>query len=393
MRIVQLGKFYAPHYGGLEQVTELSAKSLAAENNVTVICFNHKSGEVREILDGINIIRCHPNFVLFRQPISFSMVRILKSIRPDIIHFHAPNFWGAAIINLLYWRTPLVITHHADVEGRKLLRLCLLPLYRRLVRKALAVIVSSRKTAEISIDLPKNGARLKVIPLGVDDSQFIPSREPGALARSVTVGFVGRLVWYKGLAVLLEAFSRLSGDVKLLIVGDGPMKDELVAQSEALGIQHRIQFLGRVSDKEKIAAIQSMDIVAFPSTHLTETFGLAQVEAQLMEKPVVATNLPTGASEIIVDGQTGFIVPCGDPIALANAIQILIDRPHLRKEFGNKGRLRSLEEFTASKYSIRIRSLFHDVEHSIALSKYSETAKLSASVELNEHTTVSVHQV
>jgi rhamnosyl/mannosyltransferase len=365
MNIVELGKYYTPHFGGVELVTELSAKALAEQHGVVVVCFNDGPGERCEVCDGVPVVRLGAEATILRQGISLGLARRLRALKPDLVHFHAPNYWAAAVLLLAFRKTPLVITHHCDVEGRAPLRQMLRPIYSALARRALAVIVASRKNAENSRDLPRS-ARTVVIPLGVDERPLTP--EPPAATpadRPVTIGSVGRLVWYKGLSVLLDAFALLPPHARLLVIGDGPLRRELEAQAQALGVAARVTFTGTVPEERKIEHLRSIDILAFPSTHPTECFGLAQVEAQLLEKPVVCTSLPTGASEVVLDGETGFIVPPSDPAALAGALRRLCDDAQLRRRFGQKGRERCLLEFTQSRYAAQLRALVADLERGL----------------------------
>jgi rhamnosyl/mannosyltransferase len=362
VNIVELGKYYSPHFGGVELVTELSAKALAEQHSVDVICFNDGPGESREVCDGVPVTRLRTEATILHQGISFGLLRRLKALQPDLVHFHAPNYWAAAILLFGLPKTPLLITHHCDVEGRAPFRQMLRPIYSALARRALAVIVTSKKNAENSHDLPRS-ARVVVIPLGVDDREFEPDpTAPAGGEHPVTIGFVGRLVWYKGLGVLLEALTRLPAHARLLVIGDGPLRAQLEQRAQEFGLASRVTFAGTVSNDKKIELLRSIDILAFPSTHPTESFGLAQVEAQLLEKPVVCTDLPTGASEVVIDGETGFIVPPGNSAALAEAMERLLDDPALRAHLGRKGRERCLAHFTRGQYAASLRALVSDLE-------------------------------
>ena len=364
MKIVAIGKYFPPFFGGVELMTELSARALSISHDVTVICHSNDSAGSKEELDGYKLVRCATQLTLYKQPVSLDMGREIQKARPDLIHFHAPNFWGAAMISLYAPKTPIIVTHHADVEGRPVIRTMLMPLYRRIVERAATIIVASRKTALMSPDLLGKFHNLSEIPLGVDERKFgIASSEIASIRASkhdrfgtdVLYGFVGRLVWYKGLPVLLEAFSHVRG-ARLVIVGDGPMKAKLVRLAQSLGIGDRVTFVGKVSESEKKRMMHEMDVLVLPSTHKTEAFGLVQVEAQLCGKPVITTDLPTGVSDVTVDGVTGRIVKAGDCISLASAMQQLADDEALREQFGAAGKRRALGLYTERHYMDRLRA-------------------------------------
>jgi len=134
--VVQLGKYYPPRMGGIEYVTELSAQALGERYEVIVVCHNDKNADERQIVDGVTVLRCATQLVLFRQPMSLAMGWRLRKIKPDIVHFHAPNFWAALMVQIFLPGTPVVVSHHCDVEGRWLLKRVLMPIYRRLAEKA-----------------------------------------------------------------------------------------------------------------------------------------------------------------------------------------------------------------------------------------------------------------
>jgi glycosyltransferase involved in cell wall biosynthesis len=362
MRIVQLGKYFPPYFGGIERVTELSAKALGRDHEVTVICHSHMYHRSEEDHGSFRVIRCSTEAMPFRQPISIQMGRELRRLKPDLIHFHAPNFWGAAMIELFCPRVPLVVTHHADVEKRTLLKMFLKPLYWRLLRRAKRVFISSLRNAKYSRDLMPQLRTLKAIPFGLDHTKYqfseeeidtISTEREARFGNDVIFGFVGRLVWYKGLPVLLDSLARLQ-NCQLVIVGDGPLLGQLKAQSARLGIDRRVHFLGAVRDREKLRAIQIADIMVLPSTHITETFGLVQVEAQLCKKPVITTDLPTAVSEVTLHDVTGLIVRSGSIVDLTAAMEKLATDKRLRERLGVNGYNRATEHYIDNRYMDRL---------------------------------------
>jgi rhamnosyl/mannosyltransferase len=99
-----------------------------------------------------------------------------------------------------------------------------------------------------------------------------------------------------------------------------------------------------------------MDIFVLPSTHITEAFGIAQIEAQICSLPIVSTSLPTGVSDINIDGVTGLVVPPGDVEALARALEALAKSKELRESCGARGRKRALEQFSERNYVSKLKA-------------------------------------
>lgn len=194
--------------------------------------------------------------------------------------------------------------------------------------------------------------RYQTIHNGVDCERFaggmpLGRAEVGLRDGLPVIGTVCRLDGQvKGLPFLLEAVAQLncaSGSLpcQMLIVGDGPAHAELRGLSVKLGIAEQVVFMGARCDVERLLPL--MDIFVLPS--LAEGFGIAIVEAMAAARPVVATAVG-GIPEIVVDGDTGLLVPPGDSVALAAAIERLLRDPAYARSLGERGRLRARQKFS-----------------------------------------------
>ena len=364
--ILIIGKYYPPEFGGVERYTYDVARVAAEAYRVTVLVHNIGPNNSIERHANITVIRCGTNKTISSQPISLSMLAHIRSLRPDLVHFNAPNFWAAGMLMLSGFRGPLIVTHHAEVFGRPLLKRAVMPIYHRVIRRAKCVVINSLKNASASKDLPADAGPFIAIPHGVDSSIYKINRvEQETLATerrqlfgdAPLVGFVGRFVRYKGLSVLVEALARLD-DVRVLMIGDGPLRRQTEDQARAAGISHRFHFLGNVDEQTKVRNLAMMDVLVLPSVDNTEAFGVAQIEAQLMEVPVVASRLPTGLTDVTIDNETGLLVPPRDPAALANAINQLIRDRDFATRLGRAGRAHALRNFTFDVFRKRFHSLF-----------------------------------
>lgn len=362
--VVIVGKYFPPYRGGTEQYTADVARALEKKYRVTVLCHNTRSGdEIEHFGSNTTVIRCGTLCTIKKQPISPSMWWRMAQLKPDIVHFNAPNFWAAAALNFLPANIPLIITHHCDVFGRPMLRRLLLPLYQRLIRRSAAVVVTSTKNVGVSNDIPADVPRVVCIPCGVDESLYTLAADGSGKEREArfgqapVIGFVGRLTRYKGLWVLLEALEKLDG-VHAILIGEGELKESLQEAIDAAGLSHRVHLAGNVDEATKIREMRMMDVFVLPSIEVTEAFGIVQVEAQLLGKPIVASNLPTGVTDVTIHGTTGLTVPVGDADALAAAIKRLIDNPALAKQFGEAGRKHSLANYTNAIFADHFQKLF-----------------------------------
>jgi glycosyltransferase involved in cell wall biosynthesis len=364
--VVIVGKYYPPEFGGVERYAYDVARVAAKAHRVTVLVHDKGPHDRVENAGNVTVIRCGTKRIVKAQPISPSMFAHFRALKPDLVQFNAPNFWAAAMLLVNRYDGPLAVTHHADVFGRPLLKRAVMPVYHRLVRRANCVVVNSLKNASASNDLPARAGPLVVIPHGIDpsiyrindcDRQKAMAERRRLAGEAPLVGFVGRFVRYKGLSVLVEAMSRLEG-VHALVIGDGPLRQQIEQQTQAAGLRKRIHFLGNVDDKSKIHFLSVMDLLLLPSTDTTESFGVVQIEAQLMEIPVIASRLPTGIADVTIDGDTGILVPPGDPEALARAIERLLADRNLAAQYGRAGRARALKHFTFDTFEQRFEEIF-----------------------------------
>jgi glycosyltransferase involved in cell wall biosynthesis len=173
------------------------------------------------------------------------------------------------------------------------------------------------------------------------------------------LGSVGRLHPSKGFSDLISALVKIKSklkSVKVIIVGDGKLSNNLKLQVKYDKLSDAIEFIGLRNDVPDI--LSALDIFVLPS--LWEAFGIAILEAMAAGKPVVATSVG-GIPEVVIDGETGILVPASDPDALANAIIRLIEDEELRVKMGNAGRKRVLKHFTIQKMVNKTEQLYQEL--------------------------------
>jgi glycosyltransferase involved in cell wall biosynthesis len=144
----------------------------------------------------------------------------------------------------------------------------------------------------------------------------------------------------KGLDLLLEAFSRAAagGDARLLIGGDGPDRDAVVALARRLGVEDRVEMLGRIEGRARFELLAGAQVVAFPTRY--ESFGLVALEAMACATPVVAFDIPCLRDLLAED--CAVTVPAFDVGAFAEALRTLLADPDRCREMGERGRSRSI---------------------------------------------------
>jgi glycosyltransferase involved in cell wall biosynthesis len=236
------------------------------------------------------------------------LVRVLRRLRPSVVH--VMDVWPQAVLAARIARVPRVlVTHHTpelprrdNLAGRA---------WQRLGWLARPEVIYTSEA-----DRARDGRRPShVVALGIDLDRFDSASPALPAGDRHIVGNVARLAPQKDHRTLVEA-ARLVPEADFVVAGDGELRAEL----ERLAEDTRVRFLGMRDDVPELLA--SFDVFAFPS--LFEGLCLAVIEAQAAGVPVVATPVG-GIRETVVDGETGLLVPTGDPRALAAAIRRLLD--------------------------------------------------------------------
>jgi glycosyltransferase involved in cell wall biosynthesis len=234
---------------------------------------------------------------------------------------------------------------------------------RALCAAATAVIATSRAVAR---RFAWAGAKVRLVPNGVDLKRFAPRSPSAALRASLGVPpsapvalSIGRHVPEKGYRHLVDAallVERARAGVRWVLVGDGELRHELEAQARRLGLAGAMHFAGWRDDVADVLALA--DVFVLPSER--EGFGRVLVEAMAMARPVVATAVG-GVPDIVLASQTGLLVPPADPAALAGAVQALLDDPARAARLGAAGRARAESTFGLGAHVDGVERVYDEV--------------------------------
>ncbi|WP_286120026.1 glycosyltransferase family 4 protein [Type-E symbiont of Plautia stali] len=355
IKVLHFYKTYYPDtFGGIEQVIfQLAEGSKNSEIETTVLSLTPGDTDLNATIASHKAFRIHAEFSLASSPFSLRALSLFKKLanEADIIHYHFPWPFMDVLHFICKINKPTVVSYHSDIVRQKNLLKIYTPLMHKFMSSVDKIVATSPNYVETSPTLKKYIDKVDVIPIGINQAGYeLP--DPAALdswrARLPErfFLFVGTLRYYKGLHILLEANKKK--DYPIVIVGSGPIQDELKLQVDALGLQNII-FLGALDDVDKIALLHLSYAMVFPSHLRSEAFGISLLEGAMFSKPLISSEIGTGTSWINIHQETGIVVPPSDPEALAIALETLWENPALATTYGDRAYKRYREHFTGEK--------------------------------------------
>ncbi len=342
MKIAQVVCVYPPSTGGIGTAAHNIQKIIEKEHESFIFTSKTRTDGPEKTK---NVFRIKALLKLGHGAVLFSLLWKLKKF--DIIYFHYPFFGTAFIILLLkviYPQKKLFIHYHMDVEHKNIIYKALsLPekiIERTLFSKSDIIISSSLdyiKSSQIKKIYEKNPEKFKEIPFSVDTKVFKPLE--GSKAKDNFVLFVGgldRAHYFKGVDVLIRAFSKIkSKNTKLMIVGEGDLKEEYKKIAEKLKISDRMVFTGKLNFKDLVKSYQRARALVLPSINKNEAFGIVLIEAMSCKTPVIASNL-AGVRSVFENEKSGLLVDPGSSLDLKNKLEKILNNKEMEEKMGEE---------------------------------------------------------
>jgi len=378
-----------PHlyFGGVERRIMETAKRLQTESDITVYSGTKAGFKKPSIINGVSFVPCHSTDKLFPLDNWFfnrSLTKKASTIQADVYEGHAVSGYGfPKTIKKMGIKKPFIHTIHGvladeyeqakkngypSVRGRvaNYFMQRLSKLEEETAKNATIIVTISNYSLEkIQKYYGIDQSKVRIVPNGVDIEKFKP-RDPQAIRQKLGLGnepcvlFVGSLIPRKGLPFLVEAAKKVIKDqanTKFLIVGEGPLRNQLSDSIETAKLSGNFKFIGNLKDDMLPEIYNCADVFVLPS--IQEGQGIVLLEAQASGKPVVAFDLG-GVNEAVQNNETGLLVEKGNIEALADALLKLLTDKTLMEKMGSNGSKFVSENYTWDICAQKMLKVYHE---------------------------------
>lgn len=378
MKVLHVGKYFPPRYGGIETfMSQLMEEQANQGNLVSAIVhadtlqserdyYQWKNCKVYEVKSYGQLV-----FAPLAPLYPWHFYQALKKEKPDIIHVHLPNlsaFWVLIFKKYFAKNAKIIIHWHADVLGSsptKMVRL-LYPFYRcferSLVRMADNIITTSPPYLETSEPLKEYREKCLVVPLGIKIKDFDSSRKKTREDGVLRLCMIGRLVYYKGHSLVLKALKKLvdmNVNVTLDVIGSGELNGSLRQSCEAMGLDKVVKWHGAVEESLKLDILKNADLLVLPSIERTEAFGVVILEAAALKTPALVSDVEgSGMQYVVRNGKTGIVCPNNDEDGLVLALLDVVSVSQKLIDYGEEAYLRLTKSFNIKIIAEQIHKVY-----------------------------------
>lgn len=367
MKVLHFYKTYYPDsVGGVEQVIyQIASGGADLGISTDVLSLSNKAAPQPVDLGSHKAYKAKLDLQIASTGFSLSALRMFRELarEADIIHYHFPWPFMDLVHLACRLNKPSLVTYHSDIVRQATLFKLYRPLMHSFLRSVDAIVATSPNYLQSSPVLQRHQDKTQVIPIGLDKAAYPNPSHARRERWRQRFGerfflFVGVLRYYKGLHILLEAMK--GAPYKLVIVGAGPVEEELKAQAQRDNLEN-VFFVGAISDEDKVALLDLCYAVTFPSNLRSEAFGISLLEGAMYGKPMISSEIGTGTSYINIHAQTGLVVPPSDPSAFRRAMDHIWAHPEQAKTMGQHAEERYWKHFTTKRMAHNYSSLYEQL--------------------------------
>jgi glycosyltransferase involved in cell wall biosynthesis len=359
-------ELFAPYQGGIEQLAARHVSAMQGCGHELVVVTSHDAEELpdEERVGGVRVVRLPFRAALRSRDAGLFVearrryARLRREFEPQLVHlFHVGPSAVFHLSDAGASEVPSLVTLHGEVlrggvGGDE-------SVLEKALRAADWVTgVSGAVLRAAQSMVPDITGRSSVVYSGLEEVSPVP----GAPDRQHPLLLcVGRLVHDKGFDVALQGFALLAErfpDARVAIAGDGPQREALEAEAEALGVGERVQFMGWLGSQSVLSVMATASVVLMPSRR--EGLPLVAIQAAQMARPVIAADVG-GLPEVVAHGVTGLVVPPEDSGALAQAVGWVLENAEAAEEMGRAARTRASALFSWDRYVKVADALYREI--------------------------------
>lgn len=376
MKIAEVVATFPPYPGGTGYVCWHNASELARRGHhvsVFTLDFGKLKQEDRDS-NNFQVIRLKPRPLLGGGGIVPQLYPELKKF--DVVHLHYPFFGGAEYVYLssLFRGQNYLTTFHQNFKSDSILKNAVIGLYdmlfmSKIMRKSSRVgILSSEHFESSKAAAYVDRGKIVELPNGVDVDIFSPREKDktlvdryGLQGKNVIL-FVGHLMPFKGLHILLEALSMMhTENMALVVVGTGYLEPEYKKFAAQKGLSDHVIFAGYKHQMEELPRYyNTCDFLVLPSIGAPESFGMVTLEAMASGRPAIVTSLP-GPSSLVENEVDGLIAVAGDPVDLKQKMEHLIFNSDKREQMGASARQKVVERYSWNHIGHRLENILQEI--------------------------------
>jgi len=364
MRILYWTPFFLPDSGGMETLSAHLLPELVKRGHQLAVVASHGSIPLPDETDyqDIPIYRFHFRSAVRRENLG-QLLKIRKRVaalkmtfQPDLVHIHVSDPSGFFHLQTLQAHpSPTLVSLHTNLADQ--INTSSDTLMGQLLDKADWITCVSKATLENAIRCkPEIANRCSVIYNGIKPPGITPDQLP---FDPPILLCLGRLIPIKNFDLVIEAMVILVKrypHLRLIIAGDGLLREELQDLADSLGLEEQVEFIGWVPQEDVREVLNEATLLVLPSRR--EGLPMAALEAAHMARPIITTDVG-GNPEIVLHQQTGLIVRVGDVLGLVEAIANLLDHPQLAQEMGYAARQHAQEVFNLENTADAYNRIYH----------------------------------
>jgi glycosyltransferase involved in cell wall biosynthesis len=375
LKIAEVVAVFPPYPGGTGYVCWHNAHELSRRgHDVTVFTLDFHGLRSGEDPKEFAVVRMKARAMLGGGGLVPQLYSMLRSF--DVVHLHYPFYGGAEYVYLVSRMkgTAYFTTYHQDPNADTVVKKMLIGAYNAILLPR--ILRCSSKVGILSYEHFNQSKAAKLvdrnnvveIPNGVDTDIFSVRDKDQTLVKrhglegKTVILFVGHLLPFKGLHILLDALSRMdTSDVVLIVVGVGPMEPEYRKFAAEKGIEDSVVFAGYKDQLTELPSYyNTCDFLVLPSIGAPESFGMVILEAMASAKPSIVSALP-GPSQLVDDGADGLISAVADPGDLKCKMEYMVREQEKRRAMGTLARQKVLEKYSWSRIGNKLEDILKGI--------------------------------